>query len=405
MHLSRLVAPAVYWVGDNDRRINRFENLFPLTEGISYNSYLIMDEKTVLLDTVDAAVSRQFLENVTAVLAGRPLDYLIINHMEPDHCANIEALMLKYPELVLIGNVKTFQLYEQFYDFNDSNRYQLVKDGEELSIGTRTLKFFLTPMVHWPEVMMTYDLTHQILFSADGFGTFGAINGNLFIDELDFTELILPEARRYYVNIIGKFGGNVTAALKKLAPYEIKMICSLHGPIYRQPAEIKTILDYYEKWSSSTPEIKSVLLLYGSMYGNTENAVEYLAQNLAATGLKHLRIMDVSAVDASFIISEMWRYSHVVFAGPNYNTELYFKLDNLIREALALNYKNRKVSLITNVSWGGKALATLQGYFAENKSFELIGEPVIIKSALKPATASELETLAQAIVADLKNQG
>ncbi len=397
MHLNQLVAPDIYWVGDNDRRITKFENLFPLTEGISYNSYLILDEKTVLLDTVDAAVTRQFLDNVLSALDGRDLDYLVINHMEPDHCANIEALLMKFPNLTLIGNTKTFQLYEQFYDFHDSSRYQLVKDGEELNIGKRTLKFFLTPMVHWPEVMMTYEINSKILFSADGFGTFGALNGNLFVDELNFNERILSEARRYYANIIGKFGANVLATLKKLSDFEIKMICSLHGPIYRTPEDITMILDYYQKWASLTPELNSVLIVYGSMYGNTENAAYYLASKLAEHKVHDLRLIDVSGVDASFIISELWRYSHVVFAGPNYNTELYFKLDNLIREALALNFKKRKVSLISNLSWGGKALKTLQEYFNEAKGFEMIGDPVTIKSALKSDSALALDTLAQAI--------
>lgn len=402
MNLCRNVTEQIFWVGGNDRRLSRFENLFPLSEGMAYNAYVIKDEKNVLLDTVDSSVTMQFLENLETVLAGETLDYLVINHMEPDHCANIETLMKMYPNLKLIGNVKTFQLYEQFYRLHDQDRYIVVKEGEELNIGKHTLKFFLTPMVHWPEVMMTYEMSQGILFSADAFGAFGAHDGNLFADETDYSHKILAEARRYYVNIVGKFGANVIATLKKISSVDIKMICPLHGPIFKTEEDITMILDYYQHWATLTPENDSVLIVYGSMYGNTENAAYLLANELADKGVKDIKMYDVSGMDASYIIADMWRYRHIVFASPNYNVELYFKMDNLIREALALNFKNRQISIMVNYSWGGKALKTMQDYFADSKHFTMVGDPVEIKSSVKDDNVTNIKNLATAIYQSLQ---
>ncbi len=397
MYSTRKVKEDLIYVGASDRRLALFENLFPLTEGVAYNSYVILDEKTVLLDTVDSSVSMQYMENVEHALNGRTLDYLVINHMEPDHCANIEAIVYRYPEVKLVGNAKTFQFFEQFYTLKDSENYHIVKEGEELSIGKRTLKFVMAPMVHWPEVMMTYETSEGILFSADAFGAFGALDGNIFADEYDYRGRTLDEARRYYVNIVGKFGVNVLNVLKKFDNLALNMICPLHGPILREKEDIDLLVGKYVAWASYEPELQSALIIYGSMYGNTENAAHFLANELANQGIRNLKMFDVSKTDASYIISNLWIYSHIVFASPNYNGDLYFKVDNVIREALALSFKNRKISFITNMSWGGKALKTMQELLETGKNIEFIGEPVEIKSSLKQENEASLLALATTI--------
>ena len=259
----------------SDRRLELFENMFPLPNGVAYNSYLIMDEKTALIDTVDRSISDLYLENVTHVLGDRTLDYLVVNHMEPDHCANIEAIARRYPNVKIVGNKKTFQLMEQFYTFNMTSNYLEVKEKEELPLGEMTLRFYTAPMVHWPEVMVTYETSRGILFSADAFGSFGAFAGNIFADETN--DIDVDEARRYYANIVGRYGPQVQSLFKKLAGLEIGMICSLHGLIWRGE-KIPFILDLYQKWSLYEPEKKGVVLVYASMYGNTENAMNVLAK-------------------------------------------------------------------------------------------------------------------------------
>lgn len=284
MYCTRNVSDSVVWVGASDRRLALFENLFPIPRGVSYNSYLILDEKTALLDTTDASVTRQYLENVSHNLNGKPLDYLIINHMEPDHCANIAELLLRYPHLTLVGNAKTFAFVSQFYDLDLTGRTLTVKEGDTLCLGSHTLHFFLAPMVHWPEVMVTYEETEQILFSADAFGSFGALNGHLFADEVNFDRDWLDDARRYYCNIVGKYGIQVQAALKKLSALSIRTICPLHGPVWRENLEY--LLSKYDLWSRYVPEDNAVAIFYASMYGDTENAANILAAGLAEGGIK-----------------------------------------------------------------------------------------------------------------------
>ena len=279
MHCTRKLTDAVTWVGGSDRRLVLFENLFPIPRGVAYNSYLIMDEKTALMDTVDRSISRQFLENVTHELGGRGLDYLVVDHMEPDHCANIEELMLRFPSMKLVGNEKTFALIRQFYGLPLEGRCVVVKDGDALALGRHTLRFFFTPMVHWPEVMMAYEESEKILFSADAFGSFGALNGNLFEDELDFERDWLADARRYYGNIVGKYGPQVAAALNRLAPLDIRLLCPLHGSVWRR--SLQRLVGYYSRWCRYEPDERAVAVFYGSMYGNTENAADILANGLA----------------------------------------------------------------------------------------------------------------------------
>ncbi|MGX6979162.1 FprA family A-type flavoprotein [Vagococcus elongatus] len=401
MHNTRKITDDIIWVGATDRQVQLFENLFPLAHGMSYNSYVLLDEKTALLDTVDSSISDIYMENILHALGGRELDYLIIHHMEPDHCANIEAVLRRFPDVKLVGNKTTFKFLEQFYDVHVKDNYHPVKGGDTLELGKRTLKFIMAPNVHWPEVMFSYDISDGFLFSADGFGSFSPLDGNLFSDELDFDGRIKEESRRYFVNIIGKFGSNVLKVLKKLNGLPINMILPLHGPIFRDKEHISYMIDRYRQWASYEPEQESVLILFGSMYGNTENAVGNLATMLAEKGVKNLRLYDISNTDPSLLMSEMWSYSHIVLASPNYNGDLMYKMDTVIREALRLNLQNRKISFMTNATWGGAALKTMESYFEDPKHFEIVGEPVKISSSVKVDNVPEIEALADAIVASL----
>ena len=317
MYCTRTLTDSVSWVGGTDRRLALFENLFPIPRGITYNSYLILDEKTALIDTVDSSITLQFLENIQFVLNNRPLDYLAINHMEPDHCASIAQLLLYYPNLKLVGNRKTFELLHQFYHLDLTGRTIPVRENDFLSLGNHTLRFAFAPMVHWPEVMVTYEEKESLLFSADAFGSFGALNGALFQDEMDFDREWLPDARRYYGNIVGKYGSQVQRAMEKLSCLNIQMICPLHGPVWRK--NIDYIWNKYSRWSRYEPEEQAVALLYASMYGNTENAVNLLACKLAEDGVKSIAVHDVSSTHVSTLIAEVFRCSHLVLAAPTYN--------------------------------------------------------------------------------------
>lgn len=396
MQNTHEIAPGLHWVGGNERRLQRFENLFPLRFGVAYNSYLIVDEKTCLLDTVDSSISQLFIDNVEFVLGGRDLDYLVVNHMEPDHCGNIETIIRRYPNVKFIGNAKTFQFFEQFYRFDASKNYKIVKDLEELDLGSRKLRFYTAPMVHWPEVMMTLDFTNHILFSSDAYGTFGAHNGTYFADEMEYRRDHLDEARRYYSNIVGKFGVPVQSIMKKLSNEVIDMICPLHGPMYRNE-ELALILDKYEKWSKYIPETKSALIIYATMYNNTESVADKLATRLGQLGVRDMRVYDISEFDPSYLVSEAWKYSHIVIATPTYNSNVFYKIYNLLHELTSLNLQNRKFSFIVNSSWGGQTLEQLQALVEKMKNIEIIGEPVLIKSTLKDENIEAIDNLAKAI--------
>lgn len=394
MHTIQEISPTLYWVGANDRRLERFENLFPIPQGVSYNSYLFKDTKTALLDTVDSAVTAQFLENVTHALGGRELDYLVVNHMEPDHCANIEELVRRYPNVKVVGNKKTFQLFSQFYHLDIAKNHYLVKEGDILDLGEHKLEFFFAPMVHWPEVMLTYEQTRNILFSADAFGTFGALSGNLFVDQMDYERHFLSETRRYYANIIGKFGSQVQAAFAKLPISSVSMICPLHGPIWRENTGY--IFDKYQLWSTYTPEREGVVIAYASMYGNTEAAVNKLALMLAERGIRDIRMFDVSRTHLSDIVGEVWENSHLVIASPTYNMHLYAGAANLLEDLLALGLKNRKVAIIGNHSWASAAKKSMEELVSSLKDSEILAS-MDIKSSLKDEQLVELEAMADAI--------
>jgi flavorubredoxin len=400
MYCVQEISPKVFWVGGSDRRLALFENMFPLPNGVAYNSYLIMDDKTALIDTVDRSISDLYIENITHVLGDRSLDYLIINHMEPDHCANIEEIARRYPNVKIIGNKKTFQFIEQFYNMDLKANYQEVKEGEELSLGANTLRFFMAPMVHWPEVMVTYEVSQGILFSADAFGSFGADAGNLFSDEVD--EIDMDEARRYYANIVGRYGQQVQALLKKLAGIPINMICALHGLIWRNQ-DIPFIFDKYDRWSRYEPEKKGVVLVYASMYGNTENVMNALANKLALRGVRDMKMYDVSKTHPSYIISDLWKYSHMVIGSPTYNMHLYFVMDALLKDIAVLGLKDRKVSIIGNHSWASAAMKSMKEQIEAMNNMEIIGTPLDVRSTIKADKEFELDALADAIYGSLQN--
>lgn len=404
MHCIQEITPQIYWVGGNDRRLERFENMFPLPNGVAYNSYLIYDEKTALMDTVDSAITAVFLENVTHALNGRQLDYLVINHMEPDHCANIEELVRRYPGVKIVGNKRTFQFIQQFYHAPLFKNFFTVEEGDELNLGRHTLKFYFAPMVHWPEVMFTYEQTERILFSADAFGAFGALSGNLFSDQTDFEAVYLEDARRYYANIVGKYGAQVQAALQKLGGVEIRMICPLHGPVWR--SNLSYILEKYDHWSKYLPEKNGVLLVYASMYGNTENVMNLLATKLSQKGLSEMRMYDVSKTHPSFIIADAWKYSHLVLGSPTYNMGVYFPMDALLREMAGLQFQKRKVALVSNYTWAPSVnIKALRGILEGMKEMELIAPPFEINSRMKPEQEGALDQLADAIYRSVINQG
>ncbi|MBR4301385.1 MAG: FprA family A-type flavoprotein [Bacteroidales bacterium] len=399
MHNIRKIAKDYYWVGASDRRLELFENIMPITKGVSYNAYLLVDEKTILLDTVDSSVSRQFLENVKYALNGRTLDYLVVNHMEPDHCSIIEDMVLRYPELKLIGNAKTLQMIKQFFDFDVEERFVTVKEGDTFSSGSHTLTFVLAPMVHWPEAMFTYDVEEKILFSADAFGTFGALNGNLFNDEVNFDKDWLDEARRYYTNIVGKYGNPVQAALKKASTIEINMICPLHGPIWRN--DLGYILDKYNKWSTYEPEDKTVMIVYGSMYGNTESAVNVLATKLAEEGVKNIVTYSVSNTHVSYLISEAFRCSHIVVAAPTYNGAVFTPMENFLLDLKAHGLQKRTFAFIENGTWAPTAACQMMSIVGEMKDMKVVEETITLKSSLKESQVEQLENLAKELASEL----
>lgn len=399
MEYVKQISDDLYWVGASDRRLALFENVYPIPRGVSYNSYLLMDEKTVLLDTVDKTVSRQFLENIRAVLNGRALDYLVVNHMEPDHCAVMDELVLNYPQLKIICNAKTMAMIKQFYDFDIDSRAVLVKEMDTFNSGRHTLSFIMAPMVHWPEVMVTWDCTDGILFSADAFGTFGAISGNLYADEVDVEKDWADDYRRYYTNIVGKYGVQVQALLKKAAALDIRTICPLHGLIWRE--NISWLMDKYQAWSTYTPEEKSVTMFYGSIYGNTENAVDILAGKLADRGIRNITVYDTSKTDPSYLVSEAFRCSHIVFASSTYNGGIFSTMENLLHEIAAHNLQNRTFAVIQNGSWGPASGRLMKDILSGLKNNTILDEELTLKSALKPEQEITMDQLADAIAASV----
>ena len=399
MQCFRKVTEDLYWVGGNDRQIEFFENIFPLAKGVSYNSYLLLDEQTVLFDTADYAIGKQFIENVMSVLNGRNLDYIVVNHMEPDHCSLIGELLLHYPDVKIIGNAKTFPMIEQFFSFDLTGKTLTVKEGDTFCSGKHTFRFIMSPMVHWPEAMMTYDEKDKVLFSADAFGTFNALNGNLFNDELDFNREWLDEARRYYTNIVGKYGPQVQNVLKKASSLDIQMICPLHGPVWR--SNLNFIIEKYNLWSRYEPEEKGVMIAYASMYGNTENMAEILAVMLAEAGVKNIHMHNISKTHVSELISDSFKYSHIVLASPTYNNGIYPLMDNYLEDMKALSLQNRTIAVLGNGSWAPQATKLISAKIKEMKNMRLLEASVTIKSSLKEAQLEELNSLSRQIAEEV----
>ncbi len=397
MHNIRKITEDLIYIGANDRHISRFENQHPVPNGMSYNSYLLLDEKTVLLDTVDKAVGDLFLENLHVALNGRALDYMIIQHMEPDHCALIPRIIELYPQVTVVGSQKTFGMIQQFFGLDLAERAMVMKEGDTLQTGAHTLRFLMAPMVHWPEVMVTYDETSKWLFSADAFGAFGAINGNLYADEYDVDFDLMPEVRRYYTNIVGKYGRQVLALLEKISKLDIQMILSLHGPILRQ--DLHYYIEKYSKWASYTPEEKGIVIAYGSIYGNTEKAAELLAAKLADRGEKNIVVYDVSAWHFSYILSECFRFDRLVLASSTYNLEIYPPMENLLLELKGHNMQNRAVAVIENGTWAPQSGKKMRELLAEMKDMRVLESEITIKSAMTPADDEALDALAELIVA------
>ena len=400
MYCTRKVLDDLIWVGADDRRLACFEGVYGVPDGVSYNSYVMLDEKTAIFDTVDKAVYQTYFENISHALDGRKPDYLVISHMEPDHAYTIEALLAHYPDIKLVCNSKIETMLKNFFRGVDfSGRLHIVKEGDVLELGRHRISFVMAPMVHWPEVMMSYDLTDKILFSADAFGTFGALNGRLFADEADFFAENPDEARRYYTNIVGKYGPQVQAVLKKAAALEISYVCPLHGFVWRK--DFGRFLEKYLLWSSYTPEENSVLLAYASVYGHTENAANILAAKLVERGVK-VRMYDTSVTPASYILSDAFRCGHLVFAATTYNAGIFVTMENLLHDIANHNLQNRRIAVMENGSWAPTSGKQMRDILGTLKNCEFIGENITIRSSLAEDQLPALDALADEIAADIK---
>ena len=404
MYCVRKVTDDLYWVGANDHRTTLFENIHPIPKGVSYNAYLLLDEETVLFDTVDWSVCRQMMENLEYLLEGRELNWLVVNHLEPDHAASIEQVLIRWPNVKIISTEKGFMLMRQFGFHPDNHDIRIVAEGDTHSFGGHTVAFVAAPMVHWPEAMVTLDLTNGALFSADAFGSFIALDGKLFADEVNFDRDWIDEARRYLVNIVGKFGPHIQMLLGKAAPLmdKIKFICPLHGPVWRD--NFGYFIDKYDKWSRYEPEEKGVLIAYASMYGNTEAAAQALAAKLCEKGVTNVSVYDVSNTHVSYLISEAWKYSHIVLASVTYNLGIYPVMHNFMTDMKALNLQNRTFALIENGSWACKSGDLMQKFINEEmRNCEVLNERLSLASSMGPDKAAELEALADAIVESVNN--
>lgn len=398
MYCVKKVTEDLTWVGANDRRLSMFEGVYSVPNGVSYNSYLLLDDKTVLFDTVDKSVSEQFMENVEHVLSGRRLDYVVIQHMEPDHSATLAELLRRCPETTVVCNKMIADMIKQFFNLDITPRALIVKEGDTLSTGRHNLTFIAAPMVHWPEVMVTYDTVDKILFSADAFGTFGALNGAIFANEVDFDRDYMDEARRYYTNIVGKYGAQVQSLLKKASGIEISLICPLHGFVWRR--NLNSFINKYLLWSSYTPEESGVVIAYASIYGNTANAAEVLSAYLFDRGVRTV-VYDVSVTPASDIIAACFRFSHIVFAAPTYNSGIFVTMEAFLHDLAAHSLQNRTVAFIQNGSWAPTSGKQMRAIIEPLRNTTVLNGLISVKSALKPEQAAELAALADTIAADI----
>ena len=381
------ITDSILYVGVDDKTLDLFESQYIIPNGVSYNSYVILDEKVTVMDTVDARATDEWLANLETALAGRTVDYLVVSHMEPDHASNIKKLMDKYPNLKVVGNAKTFAMIPQFFDVDISDRTVAVKEGDTLCLGKHTLQFFMAPMVHWPEVMVTYEQTEKILFSADGFGKFGA---------LDADEAWTCEARRYYFNIVGKYGAQVQALLKKAATLDIQMICPLHGPILKE--DLGYYISKYDIWSKYEPEDEGVFIAYASIHGNTAKAAKKLAEMLEEKGAKRVAIADLSRDDMAEAVEDAFRHSKLVVASSTYDGGLFPCMEDFLAHLKAKNYQKRTVAMMENGSWAPIAAKKMREYFEGMKAIEICEPVVTIKSTMKDDTLKVMEELVEKLV-------
>lgn len=382
-----IVTDSILYIGADDKDLDLFESQYVIPNGVSYNSYVIMDEKIAVMDTVDARRAEEWLDNLEKALAGKTPDYLVVSHMEPDHAANIKRLVEKYPQMKVVGNPKTFTMIGQFFDVDLSERSVVVTEGDTLNLGKHELQFFMAPMVHWPEVMVSYEKTEKILFSADGFGKFGA---------LDTEEDWACEARRYYFNIVGKYGVQVQALLKKAATLDIAMICPLHGPILKE--NLGYYIEKYNIWSSYQPEDDGVLVAYASIHGNTRKAAEKMKEILEAKGAAKVAITDLSRDDMAEAVEDAFRYDKVVLAAATYDGGVFPCMEDFLHHLKSKNYQKRKVALIENGSWGPMAAKTMKGILEGMKEVSICEKTVTIKSAMKQENIAQMEELAEELL-------
>lgn len=401
MHCIKNIKNDLIWIGGNDRRLSLFEGVYSVPNGVSYNSYLLKDEKIVIFDTVDKAVSEIFFENLEYTLDGKTPDYIIVQHMEPDHSATLKQLLCCYPNITIVCNEKIKTMINQFFDFKTQVNYLLVKEGDTLTTGKHVLTFVMAPMVHWPEVMVTYDLTDKILFSADAFGTFGALNGAIFADEVKFERDYLDEARRYYCNIVGKYGPQVQMLLKKASNLEINYICPLHGFVWRQ--NLNFYIDKYLKWSSYTPEENGVMIAYASIYGHTAITAEIISSKLRENGIKTV-MFDVSVTPVSEIVAAAFRWSHLIFASATYNAGIFISMEDLLRDLAAHNIQKRTVGFVENGSWAATSGKLMKEIFEKCKDISFIENTVSFKSSLKNEQLENLNKFVEEITLSFKNK-
>ena len=403
MYNYRKVTDDLYWVGANDHRLALFENIHPLYHGVSYNAYVLLDEKTVLFDTADWSVGRQFIDNVKAVLGGRPLDYLVINHVEPDHAASIEEILLRWPQVRIVTSPKAVILLHQFGFPIDAGQVEEVQEGDSKCFGRHTIAFVSAPMVHWPEAMVSFDTTSGVLFSADAFGSFRALDGKLFADEFHFDSEWLDDARRYYTNIVGKYGPQVQALLNKASSLvgldNIKFICPLHGPVWRR--DLGYLIDKYVHWATYEPEERGVMIVYASMYGNTETAAEVLSTKLAERGVTNTRLYDVSSTHVSYLISDLVKYSHLVLASVTYNLGIFPPMHSFLMDMKALNLQKRTVALVENGSWAPRSGALMRVELEKLKHMDILDDSLTMASSLQEQNLGEMDALADAIAASV----
>lgn len=405
MHCTRKITDELYYVGGDDRRLTLFENIHPVPLGVSYNSYLLLGSKNILFDAVDWSYCRNFLDNISYLLDGRTLDYVVVNHVEPDHGASMEEVLLRYPDVKIIATERAFLFMHQFGFDIDSHEQIIVKNEDSLKIGERELKFITASMVHWPEVMCTLELTTGAMFTADAFGSFRSLDGRIFDDEVNYERDFLDESRRYYFNIVGKYGVQVAALLKRIEEErdKVRFICPLHGIVWR--SNLEYLFNIYDKWSRYESEEKGAVIVYASMYGNTENAAFFLASSLCEKGMTSVRLFDVSKTDASVIIAECCRVSHIVLASCTYNFAIYPPMESLLHHFKGIGLKNKTFAVIENGTWAIKSGDLMEKYIAEEiKNNEIIDGRVTVVSSLDKSKEEELKQLAESIVVSVNRK-